>query len=224
MNGVVRLTRSGPVVSGSDEELSRLRAHFEGRHYLALPGFLDPALLDTLRAKLKASDFARIDRAVGSELRPLDSAPYFALELLLNSRRVLELIPRLTGCPPVACFTGRIYRRAPGESHVSRWHTDLNEDGRMVTLSLNLSDELYRGGTTLLREAATGRVVCELPNTGFGDAILFPIDPRFEHRVLDVEGDAPKTALAGWFNSKPDPRHLFTRGAAGANSPPPSSA
>jgi hypothetical protein len=204
------------VISGSDEELARLRAHFEERHHLALPGFLDPALLDMLRGKLAATEFARIDRAVGSELRPLDTAPYFALELLLNSRRVLELIPGLTGCPRLACFTGRIYRRAPGQSHVSRWHTDINEDGRTVTLSINLSDAVYRGGTTLVREADTKRVVCELPNTGAGDAILFPIDPRFEHRVLDVEGDAPKTALAGWFNTRPDPRYLFTRGAAGA--------
>lgn len=216
MNGVVRLTRSGPVISGSDAELARLRAHFEERHHLTLPGFLDPALLDTLRGKLAATVFARIDRDVGSELRPLDTAPYFALELLLNSRALLELIPLLTGCPRPACFTGRIYRRAPGESHVNHWHTDLNEDGRMVTLSINLSDAVYRGGTTLVRESDTGRVVCELSNTGFGDAILFPIDPRFEHRVLDVEGDAPKTALAGWFNSKPDPRYLFARGADGA--------
>ena len=78
-NGVVRLTRSGPVGSGSDEEVARLRAHFEERHHLALPGFLDPALLDMLRGKLAASGFARIDRDVGSELRPLDAAPYFAL-------------------------------------------------------------------------------------------------------------------------------------------------
>lgn len=200
------------MLSGSDEELARLRAHFEGRHHLALQGFLDSALLDTLRGKLAATEFARIDREVGSELRPLDNTPYTALELLLNGRAVLDLIPRLTGCPPVACFTGRIYRRAPGESHVSHWHTDVNGDGRMVTLSVNLSERVYRGGTTLVREADTKRVVCELPNTGFGDAILFPIGPRFEHRVLDVEGEAPKTALAGWFNSRPDPRYLFTRG------------
>ena len=216
MKSLVKLTRSGPVVSGSEAELARLRAHFEERHHLSLPGFLDPPLLDLLRAKLAATDYARIDRDVGSELRPLDMTPYFALELLLNSRALLGLIPRLTGCPPVACFTGRIYRRAPAESHVSNWHTDINEDGRMITLSINLSEEVYRGGTTLVREAATKQVVCELPNTGFGDAILFPIDPRFEHRVLDVEGDVPKTALAGWFNSRPDPRYLFTRGAAGA--------
>lgn len=223
MNGVVKLTRSGPVVSGSEDLLAELRAHFEERHYLALPGFLDPPLLDMLRARLSATEYVRIDRDVGSELRPLDMTPYFAVELLLNSRAMLSLVPRLTGCPPVACFTGRIYRRAPGESHVSRWHTDINEDGRMVTLSINLSERVYGGGTTLIREAASKRVVCELPNTGFGDAILFPIDPRFEHRVLDVEGDVPKTALAGWFNSKPDPRYLFTRGAAGATSSPPAS-
>ena len=216
MNGVVRLTRSGPLISGADGELARLRAHFEERHHLALPGFLDPLLLDTLRGRLAATEFARIDRAVGSELRPLDNTPYTALELLLNSHALLELLPRLTGCPRPACFTGRIYRRAPGGGHVSNWHTDINEDGRMVTLSVNLSDAVYRGGTTLVREADTRRVVCELPNTGFGDAILFPIDPRFEHRVLDVEGDTPKTALAGWFTSKPDPRYLFARGAAGA--------
>ena len=216
VRSILRLTRSGPLLSGSDEELSRLRAHFGEHHHLALPGFLDPSLLDTLRGKLAASGFARIDRDVGSELRPLDNTPYTALELLLNSRRVLELIPRLTGCPRPACFTGRIYRRAPGESHVSHWHTDVDEDGRMVTLSINLSDAVYRGGTTLVREADTRRIVCELSNTGFGDAILFPIGPRFEHRVLDVEGDTPKTALAGWFNSKPDPRYLFTRGATGA--------
>ena len=202
------------MLAGAGEELARMRAQFEERHHLSLPGFLDPALLGMLRGKLAAADFARIDRDVGSELRPLDAAPYFALELLLNSRAMLDLVPRLTGCPPVACFTGRIYRRAPGQSHVSRWHTDLNDDGRMITLSVNLSDEVYRGGTTLVREADTKRVVCELPNTGFGDAILFPIAPRFEHRVLDVEGDTPKTALAGWFNSKPDPRYLFARGPA----------
>ena len=212
------------MLSGSDEELAQLRAHFEEQHHLALPGFLDPALLDMLRAKLAATEFVRIDRAVGSELRPLDTAPYFALELLLNSRRVLELVTRLTGCPRPACFTGRIYRRAPGESHVSHWHTDINEDGHMVTLSINLSDAVYSGGTTLVRESDTKRVVCELPNTGFGDAVLFPIGPGLEHRVLDVEGDTPKTALAGWFNSKPDPRYLFTRGSAGANSRSSSSA
>ena len=202
------------MLSGSEAELARLRAHFEEQHHLALPGFLDPPLLDMLRAKLAASEFARIDRAVGSELRPLDTAPYFALELMLNSRPVLDLIHGLTGCPRPACFTGRIYRRAPGESHVSRWHTDINEDGHMVTLSINLSETVYRGGTTIIRDADTKRVLCEIPNTGFGDAILFPIGPRFEHRVLDVEGDAPKTALAGWFNSKPDPRYLFARGGS----------
>lgn len=182
---------------------------------MSLPGFLDPALLETLRVRLAATEFVRVDREVGSELRPSDTAPYFALELLLNSPALLGLIPKLTGCPRPVCFTGRIYRRVPRENHVSHWHTDVTDDGRMVTLSVNLSERAYRGGTTLIRDSASQRIVCELENTGFGDAILFPIDPRLEHRVLEVEGDAPKTALAGWFNSKPDPRYLFTHGKGG---------
>ena len=100
MNGVVTLKRSGPVLSGSDEEWARLRAHFEERHHLSLPGFLDPLLLDMLRERLAATEFIRIDRDAGSESRPLDNTPYTALELLLNSRALLDLIPRLTPAAP----------------------------------------------------------------------------------------------------------------------------
>lgn len=92
------------MLSGSDERPARLRAHFEERHHLTLPGFLDPALLDALRGKLAATEFVRIDHEVGSELRPLDHTPYTALELLLNSRARPDLIPRLTGCPRPACL------------------------------------------------------------------------------------------------------------------------
>ena len=201
------------MLNASDEEVGRLRAHFEEHHWLALPGFLDPALLDTLRRRLAATEFVRVDRRIGSELRPADTAPYFALELLLNSPALLRLVPRLTGCARAVCFTGRIYRRLPGAGHFNRWHTDSTEEGQLVALSVNLSEGVYRGGTTQMREAASKRMVCELTNTGFGDAIMFRVDPRLEHRVLEVEGDAPKTALAGWFKSKPDPNYLFSRGS-----------
>ena len=40
MSGGVRLKRPGPVVSASEEEPAKLRAHFEEQHFLSLPGFL----------------------------------------------------------------------------------------------------------------------------------------------------------------------------------------
>ncbi|HYE15104.1 MAG TPA: 2OG-Fe(II) oxygenase [Pyrinomonadaceae bacterium] len=211
---MIRLTKSGPVIDGSDEEVGVLREQFERRHWIALPNFLDQALSQTVRRKLDGAEFLAVEREIGSELRPADTSLYFAFELLLNSPEALRLVPRLTGCAPALSFSGRIYRRLPGGAHFNRWHSDVTNGGRMVALSVNLSERPYEGGGTQLREAATGRVLCELANTGFGDAIMFRIDPSLEHRVMNVTGREPKTALAGWFRSKYDPESLFGRGPA----------
>jgi hypothetical protein len=83
---------------------------------------------------------------------------------------------------------------------------------RLVALSVNLNTAPYEGGVLSIREAATERILCELTNSGFGDAILFRIDERLQHRVSDVEGTVAKTALAGWFESAPDYRTLLMGG------------
>jgi hypothetical protein len=57
-------------------------------------------------------------------------------------------------------------------------------------------------------------MLCELPNPGFGDAVLFRIDERLEHRVSNVEGAVPKIAFSGWFESEPDYRTLIAEGIA----------
>jgi hypothetical protein len=40
-------------------------------------------------------------------------------------------------------------------------------------------------------------------NTGAGDAVLFRIAERLEHRVTSLRGDVPRTAYAGWFLREP---------------------
>jgi hypothetical protein len=65
-----------------------------------------------------------------------------------------------------------------------------------------------------IRERKTRRILGEMTNSGFGDAILFRIDKRLEHSVSDVEGTVVKTALAGWFESEPDYRTLLAEGVA----------
>ena len=74
--------------------------------------------------------------------------------------------------------------------------------------------EIYQGGVLMIREGETKRILTELTNTGFGDAILFSVDANLEHRVSDVEGTAAKTALAGWFESEPDYRMLLAESIA----------
>jgi Rps23 Pro-64 3,4-dihydroxylase Tpa1-like proline 4-hydroxylase len=69
----------------------------------------------------------------------------------------------------------------------------------MVTFSLNLSRREYRGGTLQIRRRDSQEILHEVQNTGPGDAVLMRVAKQLCHRVLPVEGDVPRTALAGWF-------------------------
>lgn len=209
---VVQITKSGATVAVANEEIAMLRGEFEQRHWLLLPNFADTALVDLLERKLNETDYRLVDRETGVELRPIDCTAYLAAELLLNSPRLFRAIEGLTGCATIACFSGRIYRRPPSSEYFNRWHTDITDEGRMIALSLNLNRQPYESGTLQIRSARTKELVCEVENPGYGDALIFPVDERFEHRVGQVEGNTSKTALAGWFRSKYDPNSLFGRG------------
>ena len=93
-------------------------------------------------------------------------------------------------------------RMVPGAGHEDVWHDDMN-GVRMLTLSINLGRTPFRGGALQLRERGSGRVIFEVSNSGPGDAILFALSDVLEHRVAHVEGDVPKTSLAGWFQREP---------------------
>jgi hypothetical protein len=113
-------------------------------------------------------------------------------------------VETLTGCAPIARFSGRVYRMIPGPQHYDSWHSD-SEEERLIGLSLNLSEEVFAGSIFQLRAVGSDRVLCEVANTGFGDAVLFRIAPDLLHRITPLEGAVPKTAYAGWFRSSPTP-------------------
>jgi hypothetical protein len=210
---MLQMTRSGVVFSGSESDIDRARAHFEQQDWLRLPTFLDQEMWETAQEQLGTSDFEEKTASLYRELNVSNSALPFALLLLLNNAQLFKIIDQITGCGHVGCFRGRIYRNLPGANHHVAWHTDLNKT-RLVALTVNLNREPYQGGVLTIREAKSRRILCELTNSGFGDAILFRIDKRLEHRVSDVEGSVAKTALAGWFESGPDYRKLLAEGIA----------
>jgi len=210
---MLQITRSGVVFSGAESDLERARADFEQQDWFRLPAILDREMWETTQEQLGASNFEEKTASLYRELNVSNSALPFALLLLLNNAQLFKIIEQITGCGHVGCFRGRIYRNLPGANHHVAWHTDLNET-RLVALTINLNPEPYQGGVLTIREAKTGRILCELTNSGFGDAILFRIDERLEHRVSDVEGRVAKTALAGWFESGPDYRTLLADGIA----------
>jgi 2-oxoglutarate-Fe(II)-dependent oxygenase superfamily protein len=206
---MLQITRSGVVISGADTDIERARADFERQDWVILPGVLDRELWNMIQQQLAASGFEGNTASIYPELNVSDGA----LLVLLNSPQLFRIIEQITGVGHIGCFRGRIYRFVPGAKNILEWHTDLNGT-RLVALTINLNTEPYQGGVLSIRETKTRRMLCELTNSGFGDAILFRIDERLEHSVSDVEGTVAKTALAGWFESEPDYRTLLAEGIA----------
>lgn len=210
------------VFSGSDADIEHARGHFERHDWIRLPAVLDLELWNMIQEQLAASNLEGKTASIYPAFNVSDSA----LVLLLNNAQLFKIIEQITGCGHIGCLRGRIYRILPGANHhvdpthhqtpyeiLTGWHTDLNGT-RLLALSINLNTEPYQGGGLSIREAKTRRMLCELTNPGFGDAILFRIDERLEHRVSDVEGTVAKIAFSGWFESEPDYRTLLAEGIA----------
>ena len=209
---MIRLTRGGTEWSGDAADLARLRDEFERQHCVRLPGLFEPGLIRQILPRIDRGPFETLlhEHDVGElrvrikkELCLKDPATASLLNLLPNEPRFFRIVGEITGCGPIGCFHGRVYRMLPGGDHHDSWHGDA-ADHRIVSMSVNLTPEPFRGGQLRIRQTATGRIVHEVANTGLGDAILFRIAPELDHCVADVEGTVPKTAFAGWFESEPD--------------------
>jgi hypothetical protein len=191
---------------GSQDDLERFHYEFDRNHYLRLPQLLEPALLQTICQQIDTAPFyERVHPGIGSnkELCLPIGGPSGLLHVLFNGEPLFQLVQQITGCTRIGCFRGRVYRFAPNSGHHDAWHGDL-DDNRMVALSLNLSPAPYAGGVLQIRRTRDQTLLQEIPNTGFGDAVLFRLAASLEHRVTEVTGEVPKTAFAGWFQSRPD--------------------
>lgn len=182
-------------------DLLALREEFEGRDSVVLKGLLDDALLARVRDELDQGEFEERRHTTGHAELCIDRGRAQALLFFLaNDPALFELVRGITGCDRIGCFAGRLYRMLPGSEHEGTWHDDCVE-GRMVAMSINLSESPYSGGVLEIRDRDSKRITRRLANTGPGDAVLFRIAPTLLHRVTKVEGDVPKTAFAGWFRS-----------------------
>jgi hypothetical protein len=219
---MLQLSRSGIVLPGSNTEIEQARAHFEQHDWIRFPAILDGELWKILQQQLAVTNFDEDTGSIYQDLTITDGT----LLILLNNARLFKVIEQITGCGHIGCFRGRAYRIVPGASYhtlltedqtaheiLTGWHTDLSGT-KLVALTINLNTEPYQGGVLSIRETSSKRVLCDLTNFGLGDAILFRIDERLEHRVSDVEGTVSKTAFSGWFESEPDYRTLLAKGIA----------
>jgi Rps23 Pro-64 3,4-dihydroxylase Tpa1-like proline 4-hydroxylase len=187
-------------------ELARLSAAFARDHAVRVEALLGPRLLDDLRARIGAAEWAeRDDTSIARESTMHGPGLVARMVFILNDQRVLAFTRALTGAVDVELFHGRIYRFAAGGSHFDSWHDD-NADGRRVALSLNLSDGPIAGGELKLR-AKGSEAAATFAYGRPGDALFFRIGPALEHQVQRVTSATPRTALAGWFYAPEPPGH-----------------
>jgi len=201
---MIRIRRSGTVSDGA-KNLESLRARFNRQNYFRLPSLVEPELLDFIQVQIARAEFyERVHEGIASnkELCMMQNSAFAALLLLMNDEKLFQIVQDITQCGPIGCFEGRIYRVIPGQGHHDSWHSDMAEH-RLVGMSLNLSRELYYGGILQIRERESGKLVSEVANVGVGDAVIFRLSDNLQHRITDVEGEAAKTAFAGWFRARP---------------------
>jgi hypothetical protein len=205
---MIQLSRLGTSVSGADKDIAGLRGEFERVHCVKLPGLLEPGLFQFIQRQLaNAKWYTRTHDWGGKTPPPVElcmeqNSVSALLHFLVSGDKFFRAIEQITGCGTIGHFEGRVYRMLPVADHFDQWHSDVGM-GRLIALSINLSEQVYGGGALQIRDHDSLEIIHEVQNTGFGDGIIFRVTPRLQHRVSNVEGNVEKAAFAGWFTAQP---------------------
>ncbi len=209
VTGAIQLTRTGVRSRVGLASVACLRREYRRRHYLLVPRFLQSDLLRLIQDQVERTGFQIVrHQGFGRDLRMNQTGAIAALNFLLNDRTLFRFVERIVGCRRIGSFIGGVRRATPGPRNALGWHDDSVGD-RIVAITINLSTAPYQGGVLQIRSARSKKVVCEISNTGPGDAVIFPVSSELEHRNTPVSGTTAKTAYSGWFLSKPDFEQVF---------------
>jgi hypothetical protein len=196
--------------------VERAQDEFALKQCAVLAEFLDGDLAERFTRELDEESYApkihhaSNNREFARDLTFTSTSPVLhALRLLLNNQEIFAVIRQVTGCAPIGCFSGRVYRNPPSPEYRLDWHDDMQVKNRLIGLSISLTPGSLDGGLFRLRRKSTGDILGEVAHSRPGDAHIFRIDPAVEHCVTPVQGELPRTAFAGWFQSSPDLETFF---------------
>jgi hypothetical protein len=209
---LVQLGTSGVSTEADERQIKLARTEFEGHGWIKLHSLLDENLLDSILMGVESGQFEDFVHPIGVPNRELFLKPCSVLkklDFLFNNHLFFQIISRLTNCGPIGSFAGRVYRFIPDDRYFGAWHSD-DTDHRLLALSLNLSPRAYEGGQLEFRRSGQEEPSQSVSNSGLGDALLFQVSSKDEHRVTPISGEFPRTAFAGWFCSSPDFFERFT--------------
>jgi hypothetical protein len=220
----IQLTRKGVAFTGTTADLRRLRAQFRRDHYIILPKLIGPQLMEIIQRCVEAALFRRQEyNGVVAQSLMGDPGTLDFLLFLVNMPEFHRLIQQITGCRRIASFRGRVYRLLPSTNDRIIWHSDIDiMDQRLIAFSMNLTPTAYSSGSLQIKYRGSDKILHEVHNTGFDDALFLRVAHKLHHCVLSVRGDVPRTAMAGWFRWDHEDFHSQVRNASSAQllSPP----
>ena len=186
MSGVLQLQHNRTLIDVSEDRFRSAQEHFRTYSYLKLSNFVEASLLERLLDLLDRTEFyERVHPGIGIEICAQPGPVTGALELMMNDGPLQTFISELTGCGPIGCYEGRIYRLNPADGHYDSWHSDVGQD-RLLAVSINLSRMPFEGGRLQIRRADSEEILAEVDNPTPGDAVMFKVDPSMRHRVASV--------------------------------------
>ena len=171
---------------------------------MVLRSFLDPDEREWVGRGLDRATFQphTIEATGKTELLMEPNAVSARLLFKLCDPEVFDLVEGITGCDPIGNFAGRTYRMVPGAGHFSPWHNDAVQD-RLAAFTINLSPDPFEGAKLQIKDAADDRLLTEIGDLEFGDAVLIEISRAYLHRNSPLLGERPKTSYAGFFYPGP---------------------
>lgn len=199
---MLQISKTATTVNLSDQELLRLQKQWQEKHFIHLPGLIEPGLLEGVRKALGRGTFLKqkhegVD-ATESVLKR--DSTITMLEMMAGEPTFSNAISNITGAKPVGHFLGRVYNIS--KSDHDDWHDDAGAD-YLMAMSINFSPKPYKGGYLELRDKETKKIFGNVQNLGPGDALIFEISKDLEHKITPVKGNHPKIAFAGWFSPQP---------------------
>lgn len=207
-------------MSKSTVAIARARATFKREHCLLVPGFLSAEFLKLVQDEVGRLKFRRqVHAGFGRDLKLPRNNASGALIFMLNDIGLFRAVESLTTCGRIRGLSGSIRRATAGAGNVLSWHDD-NSESRRVAMTINISAKPYGGGFLQIREKRGKRIVKEIANTGPGDAVLFRVSPRLEHRNTEIIGKTPKTAFSGWFQGRTSFDRIEHKLATSHDTPP----
>ena len=200
---MIEFSLTGIKITATAKQIEAMRSEFKNNHFVLIKHLLPKNLFSKVLKGMPPRAFKKmIHKNISVELCLKSNMAFAFLRFLTNNYAFFDLIQKITGCAPIGCFNGRVYRMSPG-AHYDSWHDDWAHT-RMIAMSINLSENKFQGGELSLRPKKSPEQIVSIINRGPGDAVLFQLAKNLEHRVGDVRGKYPRTAFAGWFQAKPN--------------------